>query len=85
MSVVIVTIKSWLALPRFAMPSTSAPASSKLCLRYAGAARKGWNLGLALKERMETRSQEISSGQLPFTTVGCGPLPFAPQRSGPKC
>lgn len=40
------------------------------CLRYAGAARKAFNWGLALvKSQLDDRRQEIESGQLPLTRV----------------
>lgn len=51
---------------RFALDLT--PRQERDCLRYAGAARKAFNWGLALvKDRLDQRRQEIENGQLPFT------------------
>lgn len=53
---------------RFALDLTAS--QRRECLRYAGAARKAFNFGLAMvKRQLDERRQEIESGQLPLTQV----------------
>ncbi len=53
---------------KFALDLT--PEQDQDCRRYAGAARKAWNFGLALvKQQMDERREEIDKGQFAFTEV----------------